>query len=329
MQHFSLLDLSPVPEDAGAGDALANTADLAVAAERAGYHRFWLAEHHNMPGIASAATAVVIGHVAAATTTMRIGAGGIMLPNHAPLMVAEQFGTLATLYPGRIDLGLGRAPGTDGATARALRRNISPEDSFPQDVQELIGYFASGPAGPVRAIPGEGTEVPVWILGSSLYGAQLAAHFGLPYAFASHFAPDLLDQAIATYRAQFRPSATLSAPHVMMAAGVCVADTDEQAEVLRSSQYLAFANLRMGRPGKLPHPVADVAQQIPAPVLAQVKHALSVSATGTPEMVRDQLASLLARHQPDELMVTGMIHDHSARVRSFTLAGEVLSELRA
>lgn len=329
MQHFSLLDLSPVPEGAGAGDALANTADLAVAAERAGYHRFWLAEHHNMPGIASAATAVVIGHVAAATNTMRIGAGGIMLPNHAPLMVAEQFGTLATLYPGRIDLGLGRAPGTDGATARALRRNMSPEDSFPQDVQELIGYFASGPAGPVRAIPGEGTEVPVWILGSSLYGAQLAAHFGLPYAFASHFAPDLLDQAIATYRAQFRPSATLSAPHVMMAAGVCVADTDEQAEVLRSSQYLAFANLRMGRPGKLPHPVADVAQQIPAPVLAQVKHALSVSATGTPEMVRDQLAGLLARHQPDELMVTGMIHDHSARVRSFTLAGEVLSELRA
>ncbi|WP_323764500.1 LLM class flavin-dependent oxidoreductase [Marinovum sp.] len=328
MQHFSLLDLSPVPEGATATEALANTADLAVAAEAAGYHRFWLAEHHNMPGIASAATAVVIGHVASVTRTMRIGAGGIMLPNHAPLMVAEQFGTLATLHPGRIDLGLGRAPGTDGATARALRRNMSPEDTFPQDVQELIGYLGSGPAGAVRAIPGEGTEVPVWILGSSLYGAQLAAYFGLPYAFASHFAPDMLGQAIEVYRAQFRPSETLAAPHVMMAAGVCLADTAEEAETLRSSQYLAFANLRTGRPGKLPHPVADVAAHIPAPVLAQVKHALSVSATGTPEMARARLTELLERYRPDEMMVTGMIHDPAARVRSFELAAEVLGGLR-
>ena len=328
MQNFSLLDLSPIPEGATAADALANTANLAVAAEAAGYHRFWLAEHHNMPGIASAATALVIGHVASVTKTMRVGAGGIMLPNHAPLMVAEQFGTLATLYPGRIDLGLGRAPGTDGHTARALRRNMSPEDTFPQDVQELIGYFSDTPAGPVRAIPGEGTGVPVWILGSSLYGAQLAAHFGLPYAFASHFAPDMLEQAIAVYRAQFRPSEALPQPHVMMAAGVCAADTADEAERLRSSQYLAFANLRTGRPGKLPYPVEDMSQHIPAPVLAQVRHALSVSATGTRDMVRDGFRELLNRYQPDELMVTGMIHDPEARIRSFDIAAEALSELK-
>lgn len=328
MQNFSLLDLSPIPEGASAGEALANTAALARAAEQAGYHRFWLAEHHNMPGIASAATALVIGHVASVTRTMRVGAGGIMLPNHAPLMVAEQFGTLATLYPDRIDLGLGRAPGTDGATARALRRNMSPEDTFPQDVQELMGYLGSGPAGPVRAIPGEGTEVPLWILGSSLYGAQLAAHFGLPYAFASHFAPDYLEQAIATYRSQFQPSETLKRPYFMMAAGVCAAETAEEAERLRSSQYLAFANLRTGRPGKLPHPVDNVDAHIPAPVLAQVKHALGVSATGTEDMIRDRFSELLERYQPDELMVTGMIHDPAARIRSFEIAAGVLSDLK-
>lgn len=329
MQKFSLLDLSPIPEGKSAADALAHTADLAIAAEQAGYHRFWLAEHHNMPGIASAATAVVIGHVAAATCSMRIGAGGIMLPNHAPLMVAEQFGTLATLYPGRIDLGLGRAPGTDMATARALRRHMAPEDSFPQDVIELMGYLkpAVGHAA-VRAIPGEGTEVPVWILGSSLYGAQLAAHLGLPYAFASHFAPDMLGQAIAVYRSTFRPSAVLSQPYVMMAAGVCAAETEAEAEYLRSSQYLAFANLRTGKAGKLPYPTQDVASHIPPAVLAQVKHALSCSATGSPVMVRDQMARLIAQYQPDELMVTGMIHDHAARVRSFAIAAEVLAGLQ-
>ncbi|WP_417605162.1 LLM class flavin-dependent oxidoreductase [Primorskyibacter flagellatus] len=329
MQQFSLLDLSPIPEGGSAADALANTVDLARAAERAGYHRYWLAEHHNMPGIASAATSLVIGHVAAATKTMRVGAGGIMLPNHAPLVVAEQFGTLATLYPGRIDLGLGRAPGTDMATARALRRHMAPEDSFPQDVQELLGYFAD-PAenAPVKAIPGEGTHVPVWILGSSLYGAQLAAYLGLPYAFASHFAPAMLEEALATYRATFRPSVHLDRPHVMVAAGVCAAETDEEAAFLKSSQMLAFARLRTGRPGKLPRPVTDVTQEIPPAIMAQVGHALSVSATGSKETVARQLSAIIKTHQPDELMVTGMIHDPAARIRSFEIAADVLKGLR-
>jgi luciferase family oxidoreductase group 1 len=329
MRHFSLLDLAPIPEGGTAADALSNTVDLARAAERAGYHRYWLAEHHNMPGIASAATPVVIGHVAGATETIRVGAGGIMLPNHAPLVVAEQFGTLATLYPGRIDLGLGRAPGTDGATAQALRRHMAPEDAFPRDVQELIGYFGDAPEGAaVRAIPGTGTHVPVWILGSSLYGAQLAAWLGLPYAFASHFAPDMLEQALEIYRSTFRPSARLDRPHVMIAAGVCAAPTDEEADFLRSSQILAFARLRSGRPGKLPVPVRDVTTEVPAPVLAQVNHALSCSATGSPETVRRRFETLLERYRPDEIMVTGMIHDHAARVRSFEIAAGVLGDLR-
>ncbi len=329
MKHFSLLDLAPVPEGKTAADALASTVDLARAAEAAGYHRYWLAEHHNMPGIASAATAVVIGHVAAATSTMRIGAGGIMLPNHAPLIVAEQFGTLATLYPGRIDLGLGRAPGTDMATARALRRHMASEDNFPQDVLELIGYLAEADdRAQVRAIPGVGTQVPVWILGSSLYGAQLAAHLGLPYAFASHFAPAMLEQALEIYRRTFRPSQWLPAPHVMVAAGVCAADTDEEADYLRSSQILAFARLRTGQPGKLPRPTRTVAEEVPAPVLAQVNQALSVSATGSPATVRQRLGQIIAAHRPDELMVTGMIHDPAARIRSFRIAAEVLDDLR-
>ncbi len=329
MQQFSLLDLSPIAEGKTAADALANTVDLARAAESSGYHRYWLAEHHNMPGIASAATAVVIGHVAAATGSMRIGAGGIMLPNHAPLVIAEQFGTLATLYSGRIDLGLGRAPGTDMATARALRRHMAPEDSFPQDVQELIGYFDATPEGKsVRAIPGEGTRVPVWILGSSLYGAQLAAYLGLPYAFASHFAPAMLDEALAIYRETFRPSDRLEKPYVMIAAGVCAADTDREATFLRSSQLLAFARLRTGKPGKLPYPTRDIDLEIPAPVLAQVEQALSCSATGSPGTVKESLASLIKTYRPDELMVTGMIHDHAARVRSFEIAADALNELR-
>ena len=329
MQHFSLLDLSPIPEGNTAVDALSNSAGLARAAEDAGYHRYWLAEHHNMPGIASAATAVVIGHIAAATKSIRVGAGGIMLPNHAPLVVAEQFGTLATLYPERIDLGLGRAPGTDMATARALRRHMMPEDSFPQDVQELIGYFQEMPVNiAVRAIPGMGTHVPVWILGSSLYGAQLAAYLGLPYAFASHFAPDMLAQALSVYRSSFQPSQTLSRPYAMMAAGVCAAETDAEADYLRSSQFLAFSNLRTGHPGKLPFPTDDVASQIPAPVLAQVKHAMSCSATGSPATIMGQLQSLIDTYKPDELLVTGMIHDHAARVLSFQIAAEVLTDLR-
>ncbi|RKT27883.1 luciferase family oxidoreductase group 1 [Roseovarius halotolerans] len=329
MQHFSLLDLSPIPEGGTAADALARTVDLARAAERSGYHRYWLAEHHNMPGIASAATSVVIGHVAGATSTMRVGAGGIMLPNHAPLVVAEQFGTLATLYPDRIDLGLGRAPGTDMATARALRRHMAPEDSFPQDVQELIGYLGdASDTAPVRAIPGTGTHVPVWILGSSLYGAQLAAYLGLPYAFASHFAPAMLEQALDVYRSTFQPSAGLKEPHVMIAAGVCAADSDAEAEFLRSSQILAFARLRTGRPGKLPPPTHDLEQEIPAPVMAQVRQALSCSATGSPAIVQKQLGALIDRFRPDELMVTGMIHDHDARIRSFEIAADALSALR-
>ena len=328
MQHFSLLDLSPVSEGQTTADALANTVDLARHAEALGYHRYWLAEHHNMPGIASAATAIVIGHVAAATKAMRIGAGGIMLPNHAPLVIAEQFGTLATLYPDRIDLGLGRAPGTDMATARALRRHMAPEDSFPQDVQELIHYFSDLPdSAPVRAIPGVGTHIPVWILGSSLYGAQLAAYLGLPYAFASHFAPAMLEQALHTYRSTFRPSDRLAQPYVVVAAGVCAADTDAEAAYLRSSQLLAFARLRTGQPGKLPRPVHSVEREIPGPVLGQVQQALSCSATGSAITVRAQLHSLIAAYEPDELMVTGMIHDHAARVRSFQIAAQVLTEL--
>jgi luciferase family oxidoreductase group 1 len=328
MQHFSLLDLSPVPEGKTPGDALANSADLARAAEGFGYHRYWLAEHHNMPGIASAATAVVIGYVAAATKTMRIGAGGIMLPNHAPLVIAEQFGTLATLFPGRIDLGLGRAPGTDMGTARALRRHMAQDDSFPQDVQELIGYLGDAPDNArVQAFPGTGTHVPVWILGSSLYGAQLAAHFGLPYAFASHFAPAMLEEALSIYRQTFRPSAFLAKPYAIVAAGVCAAETDAEAAYLRSSQLLAFARLRSGQPGKLPLPVRDVTAQIPPQVLAQVQAAMSCSATGSPEMVRKGLRAIVERYQPDELMVTGMIHDHAARVRSFEIAAGVLADL--
>lgn len=329
MKHFSLLDLSPIPEGQTAADALRNTVSLAQAAEAAGYHRYWLAEHHNMPGIASAATPVVIGHVAGATKHMRIGAGGMMLPNHAPLVVAEQFGTLATLYPNRIDLGLGRAPGTDMETARALRRHMAPEDSFPTDVQELLHYFGDTSAARVRAIPGEGTEVPVWILGSSLYGAQLAAMLGLPYAFASHFAPDLLEEALYIYRNSFRPSGRLAAPYVVVAAGACAAKTDEEAAYLRTSQMLAFARLRTGRPGKLPLPVDDIEAEVPAPVLAGVRQALGCSATGGPDTVKAQLAALIARHEPDELMVTGMIHDHAARIRSFQIVAEALKALQS
>ncbi|MBL4916729.1 LLM class flavin-dependent oxidoreductase [Szabonella alba] len=328
MTRYSLLDLSPIPEGETAAEALAHTVDLARAAEDFGYHRYWLAEHHNMPGIASAATAIVIGHVAAATSTMRVGAGGIMLPNHAPLVIAEQFGTLATLYPGRIDLGLGRAPGTDMATARALRRHMAPEDAFPRDVQELIAYLGDMPDNAaVRAIPGTGTHVPVWILGSSLYGAQLAAFLGLPYAFASHFAPAMLEQALQIYRSTFQPSEHLDQPHVMIAAGVCAADTDEEAAFLRSSQMLAFARLRTGRPGKLPRPVRDIGAEIPPQVMAGVQEALSVSATGSADTIRTELAAIIERYRPDELMVTGMIHDHEARLRSFGIAAGVLADL--
>ena len=329
MTAYSILDLSPILRGGDAAQALGNSLDLARHAEQWGYTRYWVAEHHNMPGVASAATSVVIGHIAAGTQRIRVGSGGVMLPNHAPLVIAEQFGTLATLYPGRIDLGLGRAPGTDMPTARALRRHMAPEDSFPNDVQELIAYLGDMPdTATVRAIPGTGTHVPVWILGSSLYGAQLAAYLGLPYAFASHFAPAMLEQAIETYRQTFRPSEVLDKPHVMMAAGVCAADTDEEATYHRSSQILAFARLRTGKPDKLPYPVEDVTREIPTPVLAQVREALACSATGSPDRVRQQLGTLIDTFQPDELMITGMIHDHAARLRSFEIAAEILTEMR-
>lgn len=330
MHHFSLLDLSPVPEGASTAQALANTVDLAVNAERCGYHRYWLAEHHNMPGIASAATAVVIGRVAAATSTIRVGSGGIMLPNHPPLVVAEQFGTLEAMFPGRIDLGLGRAPGTDMHTARALRRYMDSADSFPQDVAELLSYLDdAAPDARVRAVPGQGSHVPVWILGSSLFGAQFAAYMGLPYAFASHFAPQMLEDALRTYRATFRPSKYLAKPYAMVAAGVCAADTDAEAAYLRTSQVLSFARLRSGQPGKLPPPVRDLAAQVPPPMLRMVDEALSVSAVGGPDAIHRGLAKIVARYRPDELMVTGMIHDHAARVRSFQIAAAALSDIQA
>ena len=324
---YSLLDLAPVAEGQTVAQALAGSLDLARHAEAWGYHRFWLAEHHNMPGIASAATAVVIGHVAAGTRTIRVGAGGIMLPNHAPLVIAEQFGTLATLYPDRIDLGLGRAPGTDMATARALRRHMAASDQFPEDVVELLSYLGPGSLETrVHAFPGQGTNVPVWILGSSLYGAQLAAWLGLPYAFASHFAPAMLEEAAETYRATFRPSAHLDQPWFMMAAGVCAAESDAQAEFLRSSQILAFARLRSGQPGRLPPPSHDLSE-VPPQVRAGVDAALSCAAVGAPAEVKAQLAALIARHRPDEIMLTGMIHDHTARLRSFEIAAGAMREL--
>ena len=325
--RYSVLDLAPVPEGHDTATAISNSRDLAIAAEKMGYHRFWLAEHHNMPGIASAATSVLIGHIAEATTTMRVGAGGVMLPNHAPLTIAEQFGTLATIHPGRIDLGLGRAPGGDMAVARALRRGLEA-DRFPDDVVELMGYFADAdPAAPVAAHPGQGTHVPVWILGSSLYGAQLAAHLGLPYAFASHFAPDALDQALEIYRTRFQPSAQLDRPYFMLAANVFAADTDAQGAYLRTSMQQAFARLRTGQPGKLPEPVQDIEAAIGPQMTDNVNHALSVSATGSPATVRAQLGVLKDRYQPDEIILTGQIHDHAARVESFRIAAEILQDM--
>ncbi|MCO6381962.1 MsnO8 family LLM class oxidoreductase [Oceanicola sp. 502str15] len=322
---YSVLDLSPVPQGATQAEALANTAALARHAEALGYRRYWMAEHHNMVGIASAATAVLIGHVAGATSTIRVGAGGIMLPNHAPLMVAEAFGTLATLYPDRIDLGLGRAPGTDMATARALRRGLSGGDTFPQDVVELMGFLGEAEEGQsVRAVPGAGTHVPIWMLGSSLFGAQLAAHLGLPYAFASHFAPAALDDAIATYRAGYRPSAVNPEPKFMLAINVFAADTDAQGERLRTSMQQAFLNLRRGQPGYLPAPVDDITAIASPAELAMVEQALSVSAVGSKATVGAALERLIARYAPDEVILTGQIHDHAARMKSFAIAAEVL-----
>lgn len=326
--RYSLLDLAPICEGQTATDAFANSRDLARHAENWGYHRFWLAEHHGMPGIASAATAVVIGNVAQATERIRVGSGGVMLPNHSPLVIAEQFGTLAALYPGRIDLGLGRAPGTDMATAHALRRSHDNGDSFPQDVVELMRYMDDpDPSARIRAVPGEGSHVPVWILGSSLFGAQLAAYLGLPYAFASHFAPQMLGDAVATYRRDFRPSKQLAEPYFMMGVGVFAAETDEEARYHRTSMQLSFARLRTGQPGKFPPPVRNIAEHVSPAMLASVGEALSCSATGDPATVRRELSALIDRYKPDEVMLTGQIYDHTARLRSFRLAAEAMREI--
>jgi luciferase family oxidoreductase group 1 len=322
---LSVLDLSPIVEGGDAAAALRNTLDLARHAERWGYRRYWLAEHHNMPGIASAATSIVIGHVAGGTSTIRVGAGGIMLPNHSPLAIAEQFGTLESLYPGRIDLGLGRAPGSDGLTARALRRSLTSDeaDAFPQDVVELMAYFR-GPAGAVKAVPGMGLHVPIWILGSSLFGAQLAAALGLPYSFASHFAPAQMMQAIEIYRAQFQPSEQLDRPYVMLGFNVFAADTDEEAGLLFTSLQQAFVNLRRGSPGRLPPPAAGFEQRLTPPERAMIAQALSCAAVGSRDTVRRGLASFIARTAADEVIITSQIFDHAARLRSFEITGGLM-----
>ena len=324
MIPISVLDLSPVPEGSDAAQSLRNSLDLARHAERWGYRRYWLAEHHNMPGIASAATAVTIAHVAAGTSTIRVGAGGIMLPNHAPLMVAEAFGTLAALHPGRIDLGIGRAPGTDMATARALRRNLNADiNAFPQDVIELLGYFKPLQEGQrVQAVPGAGLDVPVWILGSSLYGAQLAAALGLPYAFASHFAPAELESAMAIYRQRFEPSQYLDRPYVMLGMSVFAAETDAEARLLFSSQQQAFVNLRTGRPGKLPPPVENFYESLDPMARMMLDQALSCSVVGSPETVRRGVEEFARRTGADELMVTGQAFDHTARLRSYEILAD-------
>jgi luciferase family oxidoreductase group 1 len=325
MVPLSVLDLSPITEGSDAGQALRNSLDLARHAERWGYRRFWLAEHHNMPGIASAATSVAIAYVAGGTSTIRVGAGGIMLPNHAPLVIAEQFGTLAALFPGRIDLGLGRAPGTDQLTARALRRNLASDaDEFPQDVQELMAYFRpAGPGQHVQAVPGAGLDVPVWILGSSLFGAQLAAAMGLPYAFASHFAPAQMMEAIQIYRRRFRPSEQLATPHVMLGLNVFAAETDQEARLHMTSLQQAFVSLRQGRPRQLPPPVEGFESRLTPQERAGLEQTLSCSVVGSPETVRQGLEAFAARTGADELMVTAHTFDHAARLRSFEIAAEV------
>ncbi|MBC7514015.1 MAG: LLM class flavin-dependent oxidoreductase [Herminiimonas sp.] len=324
MTPLSILDLSPIARGSNAGASFRNSRDLAQLGERLGYQRYWLAEHHGMPGIASAATAVLMCYVASATSTIRVGAGGIMLPNHAPLMVAEQFGTLESLFPGRIDLGLGRAPGSDQVTARALRRNLqSDADEFPQDVMELMDYFSAESRQPVRAVPGTGLEVPMWILGSSHFGAQLAAAYGLPYAFASHFAPAQMMQAIEIYRATFRPSARLAKPYVMLGLNVFAADTDAGAAHLATSMQQAFVNLRSGRPSQLPPPMADYLQRIGPMEKEMLASVLSSSAIGSPQTVARQIDAFIARTGADELMITSQIFDHAARLRSYEITANV------
>ena len=322
MVPLSVLDLAPIVQGGTVAEALARTRELARHAERLGYRRFWLAEHHNMPGIASAATSVVIADVAAATSTIRVGSGGVMLPNHAPLVIAEQFGTLAALFPGRIDLGLGRAPGTDQRTAQALRRGrTETADTFPQDVIELQAYF--NPAEPdqaVTAVPGAGSAVPIWLLGSSLFSAELAAALGLPFAFAAHFAPDLLAAALSGYRGNFRPSHDLARPYAMACIGVYAAPTDAEAQRLFTSQQQAFLNLRRGRPAPLPPPVDSMEGRWTPAERTMISQAFREVVVGGPEAVRSGIAAFVARTQVDELMITAAMHDQAARLRSFEIA---------
>jgi len=328
MIPMSVLDLAPITEGSDAAQAFANTLDLARHAERLGFHRYWLAEHHNMPGIASAATAVLIGHVACGTRTIRVGAGGVMLPNHAPLQVAEQFGTLASLYPGRIDLGLGRAPGTDHATAHALRRYFEAADMFAQDVVELLHYFEPvQPGQAVRAVPGAGIEVPVWLLGSSLFSARLAAQLGLAFAFASHFAPDAMDHALTMYRREFKPSKRLQQPYSMLALNIVAADTDAQARRLFTTLQQSFVNLRRGRPGLIPPPIDDIESFWTPLEKSGVEQALACSVVGDERTVREGVAAFIERHKPDELLITANVFDHAARVRSFEIAAQACREL--
>jgi len=322
---LSVLDLAPITEGSTAARALRNSRDLARHAEALGFRRFWLAEHHNMPGIASSATAVAIGFVAEGTERIRVGAGGIMLPNHAPLVIAEQFGTLAALYPGRIDLGIGRAPGTDQLTAQALRRTLAGDvERFPRDVMELLALLDDPEPGQrVRAVPGAGSKVPVWILGSSLYGAQLAAALGLPYAFASHFAPGAMMQAIDIYRTTFRPSEYLSAPYVMLGFNVCAAGTDDEARYLRSSSLQAVLRLRRGMPGQLPPPVRDFEATLDASAQALLAEFTVCSAVGGPDAIAEGLKSFAARTAADELMIASQIFDHEARLASYRILADV------
>jgi len=325
MIPLSVLDLAPIAEGSDAAAALHHSADLARHAERLGYNRFWMAEHHSMPGIASAATAVALAFVGSRTSTIRIGAGGVMLPNHAPLVIAEQFGTLESLSPRRTALGLGRAPGTDQAAAYALRRNLaSDQHQFPNDVVELMDYFRGGERR-VRAVPGEGLSIPIWILGSSLFGAQLAAMLGLPYAFASHFAQGMMMEAIGVYRETFKPSEQLDKPYVMLGFNCIAADTDEEAQLLATSVQQAFVNLRTGQPTKLPPPKAGFADTLPMQARAMLEQVLTCSAIGSVETVHRALNAFIDRTQPDELMVTAQVHDHQARLRSYELLMDAAS----
>ena len=321
MTKLSLLDLVPVVEGGTVAHALARAGELAAYAERLGYQRYWTAEHHGMPGIASAATSVVLAHAGAATSTIRIGAGGIMLPNHAPLAIAEQFGTLDALFPGRVDLGLGRAPGSDQKVARAMRRDLmSGAESFPRDIQEIQAYFAGDPQLGFEATPGSGANVPLWILGSSLYGAQLAAHMGLPYAFASHFAPDALDDALHIYRRDFKPSAQLKQPYVMAGFSIFAADTHEEAELIATSMMQAIVALRTGTPGRLQPPIKGYRDMLPAQAQAMVAHMMHYSSIGTQEDVERDLAAFVRRTGVDEVIVSSMIYAPEARMRSLEIA---------